>query len=990
MIVRSLLLQRSTMLLSVLLLLPGVAWTQTVPVEGLRENTPAVHAFTNARVVVAPGRILDAATLVIRDGVVEAVGADVTPPADARVWELDGHTLYPGFIDAYADVGMSSELPNDGEDEERGSVYWNPQVRSFVDAAAELASDERRSSELRSQGFAVGMAAPRLGMFRGQAAALSLGEGPAADQLIRSGIAQTLSMTRDRALGMGYPTSSMGGVAFIRQTLLDADWHARAHAAYARDPQSLTRPESNRALAALGPVIAGEQPLLIEVDSDEELLRAMGIVEEFSLSPWFRGSGYEYRMLDAVGSLERPLILPVAFPEAPDVERQEDALNVSLATLRHWNDAPSNPARLAEAGIEFALTTDGLGRRADFLPNVRQAVDRGLAPDVALASLTTVPARYLGLEGTHGTLESGKVANLVVVEGDLFDDDATIRDVWVDGRRYEVDAAAGADPRGRWRISAVGDPMMGGELVLDGSPKRLTGTFSAGGESVALGSVQLSDEARRLRIAFSGDAFGMPGTIRLTGSVAGAELHGWGELPDGTRLGWNGSREASTVASGRVASERPSPSSAAPALALPELQPAMEYGRAGLPEQPASVLVRNATVWTMGPDGVMENADLLVRDGQVVEVGHDLSAPRGAVIVDATGKHVSPGLIDAHLHSGFTGGINETGSAIVPEVRVGDMLTHSDIWMYRQLAGGLTTANLKHGSANPIGGQNQIVKLRWGALPEELKFEDAPRTVKFALGENVKRRPDRYPNTRMGTEQIIRDHFKAALDYKRGWEAWEASRKRGIPPRRDLRLEALLDIIEGRIDVHSHSYRADEILMLTRLLEDFGIQIKAFHHALEAYKVAPELAEHGAGAVVWSDWSSFKIEAFDATTYNARILSEAGVLTSLHSDDSQISSRMNWEAAKMLRTGMSEVDALALVTHNTAKVLGIDDRVGSLERDKDADFVIWSASPLSMEAVAEQTWIDGRKYFDIDEDRRARTEAERERARLIQHILDQR
>jgi len=976
-----------SLFLSGLLLLTSVeAGAQTVPVEGLRENPASVHALTNARIVVSPGRVVERGTVVIRDGLIEAVGANVRVPADARVWELGGRTLYPGFIDAYTDVGMPTEVEE--AEAERGAVYWNPQVRSFVDAASVFGSGGAGVAELRAQGFTVGLAVPRLGMFRGQAAAVSLGEGPVSERVLRPGVAQAVSLARDGRVGTGYPTSAMGAIAFIRQTLYDADWHARARAAYERDPRGTRRPELNRALDALGPVVAGSQPLLFEVRSAEEFLRARRIAEEFGISPWIRASGSEYLLLDAIGKPNVPLIVPVAFPAAPDVKRPEAALSVSLSRLRHWHLAPENPARLAAAGIEFALTADGLERRSDFLPNVRRAVARGLPADVALAALTTVPARYLGLERTHGTLEPGKVANIVVVEGDLFDDGAEIRDVWVDGRRYEITAAPGVEPRGRWIVATAQGPALSGELVLEGTPNRLAGTFSMNGQSVRLSWARVADAARRLHVAFPADAFGMNGVVRLTGSIAGSEIHGWGELPDGTRVNWNGRRDGAFVAEKGAGSG--ATGSKVATLELPELRPSMEYGRDRVPEQPAHVLVRNATVWTMGPQGVLENADVLIRRGEVVEVGRGLSAPRDALVIDATGKHVTPGLIDPHLHSGISGGVNETGSAIVPEVRIGDVLTIDNIWMYRQLAGGLTTAHLKHGSANPIGGQNQVIKLRWGALPEELKLDGAPRTVKFALGENPKRRQGRYPDTRMGTEQIIRDHFQSALEYRQRWQEWERNGRRGVPPRRDLRLEALDDILSGRIEVQSHSYRQDEILMLMRLAEDFGFRIKAFHHGVEAYKVAPELAKHGAGAVVWSDWSSFKIEAYDATTYNARILHDAGVVTSLHSDDSQIASRMNWEAAKMLRTGMSEWDALALVTINPAKILGIDARVGSLEPGKDADFVIWSGHPLSTATRAEQTWIDGRKYFDLEEDRALRDRVERERARLIQSILEQR
>ncbi len=987
---------RLPLILCLLLLAPGAAQTQTTPVEGLRENPPAVHALTNARIVIEPGRTVENATLVIRNGVIESVGADVNAPPDARVWDLTGRTLYAGFIDAYSEVGMRTELPEADAEAGRGAVYWNPQVRSFVDAAAEFSpEDDDALRALRSQGFTVAMAVPQLGMFRGRTSALSLGGGTVADRVVRSGLAQSLTLSRDREVGGTYPTSSMGAIAFVRQTLHDTDWHARARAAYERDPRGARRPESNDALRALVPVREGRQPLLVETHNEEELLRVLRLRDELGLQLWLRGSGGEYRMLEQLRALDAPLILPVNFPDAPTVEPVEEALNRSLAELRHWHLAPENPGRLAAAGVEFAFTSHQLRDRGRFLDNVRHAVSRGLAPEQALAALTIVPARYLGVERTHGTLEPGKVASVVVVEGDLFrDDDAAVEAVWVDGERFEVRPPVGADPQGVWAVSALGAEPLEGELRLEGTRPRLTGTFIAPGGEVRLTRARVAGDPPRVEISFPGEVLGVEGTVRMSGRVTREEIQGWSELPDGRRVSWRATRvEGEPASDGAPRAERAAGSggaAAGTALALSDIRPAMEFGRERLPERPDHVLVRNATVWTMGPQGVLENADLLVRRGQVIRVGQGLSAPSGAVVIDATGKHVTPGLVDPHIHSGVSGGVNDVGNAIVPEVRVGDVMTMNNIWTYRQLAGGLTSAHVLHGSANPIGGENVHVKMRWGAPAEELKLEGAPRTVKFALGENVKRRTGRYPDTRMGTEQVIRDHFQAAREYEAAWREWERGRQRGIPPRRDLRMEALVDILNGHVQIHAHAYRQDEMLMLMRLAEEFGLTVFAFHHALEGFKIGPELARHGAGAVVWSDWSSFKVEAYDATVYNARLLNDAGVLTSLHSDNSQIASRMNWEAGKLLRTGVSEDDALAMVTINAARLAGIGDRVGSLEPDKDADFVIWSGHPLSTMTRAEQTWVDGRRYFDIEEDRRLRQQVERERAQLIQLILNER
>ncbi len=975
-------------LLGLALLLPGAAEaqqaTRTQPVEGIRDNTSTYHALTNARVVTAPGQVIDGATIVIRNGIIQSVERGGQAPAGARVWDVSGQTVYPGFIDAHADLGMD-DVPEGGD---VGPTHWNPQVRAWFSTTRNLNDDATRRAALRSQGFGTALAVPTQGIFRGTASVVNLGEGGVRDRVIRPDIAQAVGFGRSFQLGGAYPNSDMGVMALMRQTLMDAEWYIRAWDAYEQSGRAFLPPETSEALAALRSSIAGNQPVIFETGSEEEYLRAITITEEFGLDSWFRGSGREYTLIDVVQGRSEPLIIPLNFPDAPNVANPEAQLNASLAALRHWYLAPTNPARLAEAGVPFAITTDGLASMNEFLTNLRTAVARGLSPDAALAALTTTPASMLGIERTHGTIAAGKVANLVVTEGDLFTEEATVLDVWVQGQPYGVTRAAQIDPRGKWRIASEDDWGFEGELTLEGTLNRLRGYIDILSEDtgpqgvrIQLDAASVVAETGRLEVQFSGEDLGYDdGTALLSGSIDGEMFFGWTAMPNGANPAFRGTRMSAFEgdARGVVAMN-------VPQIDLPFIRPAMAFGVASIPEQPAAVIVRNATVWTSGPQGILENADVLIENGIVSQVGTNLSAPSGAVEIDGTGKHVTPGLIDPHIHSSLTA-VNESGFAIVPEVRMADVLTHNDGNMYRQLAGGLTTAMAKHGSANPIGGENVILKLRWGSLPEGLLLETEARTVKFALGENPKRRQGRYPDTRMGTQEIIRDHFLAARDYERVWQAWEANGE-GIPPRRDLRMEAILDILNQKLLISSHGYRADEFLALVRLAEEFGFRVQTLQHGVEAYKIAPELAASGVAAVVWSDWGAFKMEAYDATNYNARILLEAGVVTALHSDNGEISTRMNWEAGKLLRTGVSPEDALGTVTLGPARAIAISDRVGSLEPGKDGDFVVWNGDPLSQFTRAEQTWIDGRRYFSLEEDAVMRVEIQRQRAALIQAVL---
>lgn len=400
----------------------------------------------------------------------------------------------------------------------------------------------------------------------------------------------------------------------------------------------------------------------------------------------------------------------------------------------------------------------------------------------------------------------------------------------------------------------------------------------------------------------------------------------------------------------------------------------------GYAQEKGSVLIQNGTILTV-TDGVMKNADVLIEDGIITEIGEGLNAPRGVETVDATGKYVMPGIIDAHSHIAGVD-INEWTHPVTAEVTMVESVNPNDINIYWALAGGVTTINLMHGSANVIGGHNETLKLRYGTGLEGMPFEGAPQTIKFALGENPTRVHGQgfgvQPRTRMGVEQVIREHFDAAIDYKRRREVYLKKkreydqRRKGTPPipvARNLRLEVLADIIDGNILVHCHSYRADEILMLMRVFEDYGIEGYTFQHANEAFKVAPELRKNGAHTSVFSDWWAYKFEVYYSTAYNASILNANGVTNSINSDSGELIRHLNHEAAKTVHYGgTSAEDALKMITINPAIQLGIDDMVGSIEEGKHGDVTIWSGHPLSVYSICEQTFIDGTTYFDRGSD----------------------
>jgi N-acetylglucosamine-6-phosphate deacetylase len=975
--------------------------------------------------VVRPGVVLQHATIVLRDGLIHAVQDGDVPPAGAKPIDLTGKTVYAGFLDAFTQVDLQASPA--------GPAHWNDTVTPQRAAGRWYRPDAQLDESLRSQGFAARLVVPQRGVIKGTSCIALTDGGPARESLVARQVATHVELTvpfDPKFENVNYPNSPMGAVALARQAMLDAAWHRDATRAAASD-SSVPHPEANLALESLAECLEGGRLVVAETSNEQFVLRAHRFAREFALRLAVRGSGNEYRRLEEIAAAGRPIIVPVNFPKPPRVTSPDSAMDATLEELMHWRLAPENPARLRSAGVTIALTSHGLKDRQEFLERVRKAVRVGLSADDALAAVTTAPCQLLGVAERLGTIERGKIANLVVTDGDLFTTDAQVLSTWIAGREFEVAPPTPAIV-GCWKLAAseITAPVV---LQVAGDREKLEASIRVVGEH---GSPAKADdppvpedqgdresprdqnhrevgdnpppekplvaelkvvrlEQGRLTARLAGGVLGLEADTLLAATVvdreSGEVLIGSLKPLVGETIVFSAQRQEGSCDSQDEESKKPQ------SLAQIELAvnyPLGAYGRAREPDQPRVVLFKNATVWTCGDAGRLESADVLVRQGVIESVGDAIAAPTDALVIDATGRHLTPGIIDCHSHMATDGGLNEFSQAVTAEVRVADFLDPDDITIYRQLAGGVTAANVLHGSANPIGGQNQVIKLRWGATAEALRFDGAPAGIKFALGENVKqsnwgdKHTTRYPQTRMGVDEIMIDAFHAAQAYQARHEAWRTN-PIGPAPRRDLELEAIAQILRGERWIHCHSYRQSELLTFLHTLQRFGITVGSLQHVLEGYKVAPELAAHGAMASTFADWWAYKYEVYDAIPYNGEMMHRAGIVVSFNSDNNELGRHLNHEAAKAVKYGgVTPEEALKFVTLNPAKQLRIDQYVGSIDVGKQADLVLWDGPPLSIFSKCEQTWIDGRRYFDRTEDAQLHAEQESLRMRLVQAVID--
>lgn len=969
-------------------LIPSLSNSQTTfPVNGVADPKEGAYAFTNATIVKDGQSTIADATLVIRNGKIVAAGTNITVPKDAVVIDCKGKYIYPSFIDIYSDYGITAPQttgrgfgfggPAQLVSNQKGAYGWNQAIHSDVAGDRIFVVDDIKAKTLRDIGFGTVLTHQKDGIARGTGVVATLANEKENLVILKDKASAHYSLSKGSST-QSYPASLMGTIALLRQTYLDAQWYKTNPSA---EGVNLTLKAWNEIQSL---------PQIFEANDKWNDLRVDRIGKEFGVQYIIKGGTNEYQRIQEIAALKASYIVPLNFPAPMDVDDANDLRFVGLDDLKHWELAPTNPAAFEKAGISFCLTTADLANVSEFWANLRKAIEHGLSEAKAFEALTKTPATLLGVYDKVGSLEAGKLANFVITSGPIFQEKTMIISNWVQGKKYGVKEESWTDVKGVYKLTVNAATPRSFSLELKDAgvasfvdKDTLTGKYSFDGKLVKLSYTE-GRGPRAVEVIFSG-VYNGP-TWNGTGRDAAGNMFTWTAVYD----------KAGTPKADSTRPKQP--------LNLGKVTyPFLAYGSDSIPKQ-ETILIKNATVWTSEKEGRLEGTDVLVKNGKIVQIGKGLPET-GARVIDGTGKHLTAGIIDEHSHIAVQS-INEGGQSVTSEVRIADNLNPEDINIYRQLSGGVTSSHILHGSANTIGGQTQLIKLRWGHNDEELKFKGADPFIKFALGENVKRSSasqgnTRFPDTRMGVAQVLTDAFQRATDYQNAMKKAPAaeetkSKKTGTAAttsaaagsvRRDLELDALVEIMNKKRFITCHSYIQSEINSTMKVAEKFGFAVNTFTHILEGYKVADKMKAHGANASTFSDWWMYKMEVVDANAYNASLMARVGLNVAINSDDAEMARRLNQEAAKSVKYGgMSEEDAWKMVTINPAKMLHIDNQTGSIKTGKDADLVLWSDNPLSIYAKPEKTIVDGTVYFDIQKDAEMRKQIRTEKARLIQKM----
>ena len=959
---------------------------ETFNVNGAHHKNHNYYAFTNATIYIDYQTKIENATLLIKEGKIEAIGTKVSIPKNVVSYNLEGKYIYPSFIDLYSDYGMPTikkdKSPNYGpqfENKNKQAINWNQAIKPEIEAGKLFTVNDKKAEELRKLGFGTVLTHQHDGIMRGTSALVTLKNDKANLVMLQDNVASHLSFNKGTST-QDYPGSLMGMIALIRQTYYDVDW-------------LFNNSNVNEFNISLNTIIENwKLPQIFEANDKLNILRADKIGDEFETQYIFKGKGDEYQRIKEIKATEGKLIVPINFPDAYDVEDPYDALKVHYSNVKHWELAPYNLGIISNNQIDFSITTADLKDKKVFFKNLRKAIKSGLTEEAALKALTFNPANFINQYEKIGSLEKGKLANFIITSDNIFEEKTKIYENWIQGKQYVIEDYNTIDAKGNYSLNIAGKIY---DLKVKGEPKKLSGTIEIiNQKDTNKVKVDVKVESQLVSISFNPNDDYQKGTIRLSGTISsnGGIWDGNGQLSNGDWVKWSAIKGKDNDKKNEDKKEEND------SLIVPKIQyPNMAYGFFDSIPKAKTIIIKGATVWTNEAEGVLKNTDVLLQNGKIAAIGKDLVA-EGATIIDGKDKHLSAGIIDEHSHIAISRGVNECTQAVTAEVSIADVVNSDDINIYRQLAGGVTASQLLHGSCNPIGGQSALIKLRWGASPEEMKINDSTAFIKFALGENVKQsnwgefNTQRFPQTRMGVEQVYYDAFIRAKEYQKEWDTFaalpEKLRSKVTAPRIDLEMETLNEILNKERFISCHSYQQGEINMLMHVADSMGFTVNTFTHILEGYKVADKMKDHGAGGSTFSDWWAYKYEVNDAIPYNGAIMHNQGVLTAFNSDDAEMGRRLNQEAAKAVKYGgVSEEEALKFVTLNPAKLLHLDHRMGSIKVGKDADVVLWSDNPLSIYAVCEKTIIDGIIYFDLERDSERQKENQREKARIVEKMI---
>ena len=971
---------------------------ETFPYNGIRPKEVTLDAYVQATVWIDFQTKIENATLLVEKGRVVSCIANGPVPAHAVVHQMQGRVIYPSFIDMYSDYGLPRQegeqpgrMRQPAESTEKGAKGWNLAIKSDKRAALLFSPQQEVAKEYRDAGFGSVLTHSMDGISRGTSAVVTF--NPIAQLgLLKADAASHFSFSKGSSTQQ-YPSSLMGSIALLRQTYCDLNWYKTGG----------NKEERNLSLEALAQY--DKLPQIFEANEKWNILRADKVGDEFGIQYIFKGGGDEYQRLDEIRATNGCLILPVQFPAAYDVSDPYLTRLISLEEMKHWELAPSNAFLVHQKGIPFVFTAHGLTDKKEFLPNIRKAIDRGLPEQEALKALTHTPASWLSMGDQIGALKAGMWANFFVANGNIFEEGSSIIEHFIQGERNAVSDDRNVRFNGKYNFIAPGlnldfEVQFGAaESQTKATAKGIYQHAAENNKSLVTDTVSMEMkivlESNQLTITIQPDSASKPlGVLRLAGLINGNTWSGSGQNAMSSWFEWTATRKSALDE--KAKKEKAKKIQEVGTI----IYPFTAYGAPQLPEM-ENVLYKNITIWTCEKEGKVEG-DVWIKEGKIAAVGQGLTAP-GAKVIDAKDKgwHITPGIIDEHSHIALAS-VNEGTQASSAEVKEASVLWPDDVDIYRQLSGGVVAAQLLHGSANPIGGQSALVKMRWGQSDQGMLIENADGFIKFALGENVKQSnwgdfaTDRFPQTRMGVEQVYYDHFIRAREYGEKWKNFQSasaskSKRSVLVPaqRRDLEMEALLEIMNAKRFITCHSYVQSEINMLMHMADSMGFRINTFTHILEGYKVADKMKEHGAGGSTFSDWWAYKMEVKDAIPFNAAIMHKMGITVAINSDDAEMARRLNQEAGKTVKYGgVSEEEALKMVTLNPAILLHLDSRMGSIKVGKDADVVVWSAHPLSIYAEALNTYIDGRCYYSREMNEEREKSMELERQRLIAKMLE--